>query len=256
MDEFEARLAAAYRAWHESRGRTPDRFFSLYADTIELQSILDASLGDAMRGSFVGKPAAIAYFAAIAEQWEMVEARLDEVVARGEKVVCIGHATWRNLKTLRQVSGPKVDVWTVRDGLAVHGYGVGDLVAYVDDVSDAEIDALVAEYEDTYRIADDLRQGGARHDSVREAARIEVGLRGFLEEGGFSAFTTTFEDLHGLTQLPGLAVQRLMVDGYGFGAEGDWKTSALLRAMKVMSAGFEAGTSLWKTTLTICIPTA
>lgn len=120
MEEFEARLAAAYQAWHESRGRTPDRFFALYADTIELHSILDASLGEAMRGSFVGKRAALAYFAAIAEQWEMIEARLDDLVARGDKIVGVGHATWRNLKTLRLVSGPKVDVWTMRDGLAVH----------------------------------------------------------------------------------------------------------------------------------------
>jgi L-arabinose isomerase len=78
---------------------------------------------------------------------------------------------------------------------------------------------------------------------MREAARIEKGMRSFLEEGGFFAFTTTFEDLHGLSQLPGLAVQRLMADGYGFGAEGDWKTAALVRAMKVMSAGMEGGTS-------------
>ena len=120
MEEFESRLAAAYQAWHESRGRTPDRFFSLYADDVELHSILEASLGTATRGPFAGKQAAIAYFAAIAEQWEMIEARLDQIVAREDKVVCIGHATWRNLKTLRLVSGPKVDVWTVRDGLVVH----------------------------------------------------------------------------------------------------------------------------------------
>src|SRR6478736_7179466 len=105
MDEFESRLAAAYQAWHESRGRTPDRFFSLYADDIELHSILEASLGDAIQGPFVGKDAAIAYFAAIAEQWEMVEARIDKIVARGETIVCVGHAKWRNLKTLRLVAG-------------------------------------------------------------------------------------------------------------------------------------------------------
>ena len=120
MDDFEARLAAAYHAWTESRGRTPDRFFSLYSDQIELHSVLEASLGEAVRGPFIGKDAAIAYFAAIAEQWEMIEARLDSVVASGDKVVCVGHATWRNLKTLRVVDGPKVDVWTVQDGLAVH----------------------------------------------------------------------------------------------------------------------------------------
>ncbi len=138
MEEFEARLAAAYQAWHESRGRTPDRFFALYADDIELHSILEASLFDEMRGPFVGKPAAIAYFAAIAEQWEMVSARLDDLIAGGDKIVATGHATWRNLKTLRMVSGPKVDVWTVRDGLAVHflemfdSYGCARALGLVD----------------------------------------------------------------------------------------------------------------------------
>ena len=119
MDEFEELLAAAYQAWHESHGRTPDRFFSLYSESIELHSILEASLSDSMRGPFIGKPAAIAYFAAIAEQWEMLEARIEAIVARDDKLVCIGHASWRNRQTLRAVTGPKVDVWTVRDGLAV-----------------------------------------------------------------------------------------------------------------------------------------
>ena len=120
MEEFEARLAAAYDAWHTSRGRTPDRFFALYAEDIELHSILEASLLHEMGVPFIGKLAAIAYFSAIAESWEMVEARADHFVARDDKVVMIGHATWRNLKTLRLVDGPKVDVWTVRDGLVVH----------------------------------------------------------------------------------------------------------------------------------------
>ena len=138
MEEFEARLAAAYRAWHESRGRTPDRFFSLYSDDIELHSILEASLNDSMRGPFIGKDAAIKYFAAIAEQWERVEARVDDTIARGDKIVCVGHATWRNLKTLRLVSGPKIDVWTVRDGLAVHflemfdSYGCARAIGLID----------------------------------------------------------------------------------------------------------------------------
>ena len=138
MDEFEARLAAAYQAWHESRGRTPDRFFSLYSDDIELHSILEASLNDTMRGPFLGKNAAIAYFAAIAEQWEMIEARVDDTIARGDKIVCVGHATWRNLKTLRLVSGPKIDVWTVRDGFAVHflemfdSYGCARAIGLID----------------------------------------------------------------------------------------------------------------------------
>ena len=120
MEQFEPRLVAAYEAWHQTRGRSPDRFFALYADDIELHSILEASLLDDMRGPFLGKPAAIAYFAAIAEQWEMVDASTDGFIARGDRIVWVGRAAWRNLKTLRVVSGPKVDVWTVRDGLAVH----------------------------------------------------------------------------------------------------------------------------------------
>jgi|SRR5688500_10614716 len=120
MEEFEARLVAAYQSWHASRGRTPEVFFALYDEDIELHSILEASLMDEMHGPFLGKNAALAYFTAIAESWEMVDARTDGFVARDDKVVWIGHATWRNLKTLRIVDGPKVDVWTERDGLAVH----------------------------------------------------------------------------------------------------------------------------------------
>ena len=121
MEEFEARLAAAYDAWHASRGRTPEAFFALYDEDIELHSVLEASqIDEEMRGPFIGKGAALAYFTAIAEAWEMVEARTDGFVARGDTIVWVGHATWRNLKTLRLVDGPKVDVWTVRDGRAVN----------------------------------------------------------------------------------------------------------------------------------------
>lgn len=126
MEEFEARLVAAYQAWHDSRGRAPERFFALYADNIELHSVLDASLAAETGGPFVGKPAALAYFAAIAESWEMVGARTDAFVARGNTVVWVGHAAWRNLKTLRTVSGPKVDVWTARGAMAVHFLEVFD----------------------------------------------------------------------------------------------------------------------------------
>ena len=158
--------------------------------------------------------------------------------AQGAKLARFGD----NMRSVAVTEGDKVEA-QMRLGYAVHGYGVGDLAQLVQQVSDADIDQLVQAYEDEYHLAQDLRAGGERHDSVREAARIELGLRQFLTEGGFKAFTTTFEDLHGLVQLPGLAVQRLMADGYGFGAEGDWKTSALLRAMKVMSVGLEGGTS-------------
>jgi L-arabinose isomerase len=128
-------------------------------------------------------------------------------------------------------------------GYSVYGYGVGDLVKIINKVGNTEIDRLVAEYLDLYVVFPDLLPNGNKHQSLREGARIELGLRHFLDAGNFTAFTTTFEDLHGLDQLPGMAVQRLMADGYGFGAEGDWKTAALVRAMKVMSIGMEKGTS-------------
>jgi L-arabinose isomerase len=131
----------------------------------------------------------------------------------------------------------------IRFGFSVDGYGVGDLASEVGGVSDSAVTSLCSEYSGLYTVAPELRKGGARHASLREAARIELGLRAFLERGDFKGFTTTFEDLHGLSQLPGLAVQRLMAEGYGFGAEGDWKTCALLRFMKVVGAGLKGGTS-------------
>jgi len=147
-----------------------------------------------------------------------------------------------NMRSVAVTEGDKVEA-QMRLGYQVYGYGIGDLVAQVNAATDRDISAMIDAYEAEYDIAPDLRRGGARHDSVREAARIEVGLRRFLKAGEFKAFTTTFEDLHGLTQLPGLSVQRLMRDGFGFGAEGDWKTAALLRASKVMAAGLLGGTS-------------
>jgi L-arabinose isomerase len=147
-----------------------------------------------------------------------------------------------NMREVAVTEGDKVAA-QFKFGYSVNGYGVGDLVKSVNSVSAKAIDKLVQEYADSYQMAADLRQGGARHDSVREAARIELGLRAFLKAGNFKGFTTTFEDLHGLAQLPGVSVQRLMADGYGFGAEGDWKTAALLRAMKVMAGGLPGGTS-------------
>jgi L-arabinose isomerase len=147
-----------------------------------------------------------------------------------------------NMRDVAVTEGDKVEA-QMRLGYDVYGYGVGDLVNAVNQASDAEIDRLVEEYLDTYTVVPALRKGGKKHASLREGARIEAGLRNFLKAGNFTAFTTTFEDLHGLAQLPGLAVQRLMADGYGFGAEGDWKTSALVRAMKVMSAGLKGGVS-------------
>ncbi|MCE6999196.1 L-arabinose isomerase [Saccharothrix sp. S26] len=147
-----------------------------------------------------------------------------------------------NMRGVAVTEGDKVEA-ELRFGVSVNTYGVNDLVALVDAVEDEEIDVLVTEYADTYRLADALHKGAERHESLRYAARIEAGLRRFLTDGGFGAFTTNFEDLGGLRQLPGLAVQRLMADGYGFGGEGDWKTSALLAAVKAMGAGTGRGTS-------------
>lgn len=147
-----------------------------------------------------------------------------------------------NMRQVAVTEGDKVEAQKVF-GYEVHGYGLGDLAEHQKQITDAHIDHLCGEYEQQYAMAADLQKGGERHASVRDAARIELALRSFLEEVGAHAYTDTFENLHGLKQLPGIATQRLMADGYGFGAEGDWKTAALLRAMKVMSAGLEGGTS-------------
>ncbi|MEZ4642600.1 MAG: L-arabinose isomerase [Chloroflexota bacterium] len=147
-----------------------------------------------------------------------------------------------NMREVAVTEGNKVSA-QMQFGYAVNGYGVGDLVAYVDAVTETAVDDLIAVYEASYNVVPALRADGARRQSLRDAARIELGMRAFLEAGGFKGYTDTFQDLHGLKQLPGVASQRLMADGYGFGAEGDWKTAALLRAMKVMSAGLVGGTS-------------
>ncbi|ATO12443.1 L-arabinose isomerase [Micromonospora sp. WMMA2032] len=147
-----------------------------------------------------------------------------------------------NMRDVAVTEGDKVEA-ELRFGVSVNTYGVNDLVAVVDAVDDGPVKELVGEYEQRYAVAPELRAGGERHESLRYAARIELALRHFLDDGGFTAFTTNFEDLGGLRQLPGLAVQRLMADGYGFGGEGDWKTSVLLRALKVTATGLPGGTS-------------
>ncbi len=158
--------------------------------------------------------------------------------AQGLKVARFGD----NMRNVAVTEGDKVEA-QIRLGFSVNGYGVSDLVEAVQSVPDADVNRLLEEYDGTYDIVPALRPGGERHESLREAARIEAGLRAFLQTGGFKAFTDTFEDLDGLPQLPGIAAQRLMADGYGFGAEGDWKTAALVRILKVMSAGLDGGTS-------------
>ncbi|WP_163192270.1 L-arabinose isomerase [Clostridium thermarum] len=146
-----------------------------------------------------------------------------------------------NMRYVAVTEGDKVEA-EIKFGWQVNGYGVGDLVKYVDAATEAEVDAVMAEYKRLYDFAEDCKKGGPKHEAVREQARMEVGLRKFLEEGDFQAFTTNFETLHGLKQLPGLAVQHLMAEGYGFGPEGDWKTAALVRLMKIMADG--KGTSI------------
>lgn len=157
---------------------------------------------------------------------------------QGAKIARFGD----NMREVAVTEGDKVEA-QIQFGYDVYGYGVGDLVKAVNEATEAEIVQMMQAYLDEYDVAPALCPGGERNASLREGARIEVGMRNFLSAGNFKAFTTTFEDLHGLAQLPGLAVQRLMRDGYGFGAEGDWKTSALVRAMKVMSAGLKGGVS-------------
>jgi len=145
-----------------------------------------------------------------------------------------------NMRFVAVTDGDKVEA-ELKFGFAVNTYGIGDLVAVINCISDAAVNELIDEYEATYTLADDLKKGGAKHSSVFEAAKIELGLRKFLVDGGFKGFSDTFEDLHGMVQLPGIASQRLMADGYGFAGEGDWKTAALVRAFKVMGSGLPGG---------------
>ncbi|MFL9844875.1 L-arabinose isomerase [Flavobacterium rhizosphaerae] len=145
-----------------------------------------------------------------------------------------------NMRYVAVTDGDKVEA-ELQFGFSVNTYGIGDLVAVINDVSANDIENLIEEYKKQYTIADDLLPGGERYSSVYEAAKIEIALRKFLTDGGFKGFSDTFEDLHGMVQLPGLAVQRLLADGFGFAGEGDWKTAALVRAFKVMGSGLEGG---------------
>jgi L-arabinose isomerase len=145
-----------------------------------------------------------------------------------------------NMRFVAVTDGDKVEA-ELKFGFSVNSYGIGDLVTIINAISDAEVNTLIDEYEATYTMAADLKKGGVRHSSVFEAAKIELGMRKFLKDGGFKGFSDTFEDLHGMAQLPGIASQRLMAEGYGFAGEGDWKTAALVRAFKVMGAGLKGG---------------
>ncbi|TAG31760.1 MAG: L-arabinose isomerase [Sphingobacteriia bacterium] len=147
-----------------------------------------------------------------------------------------------NMRNVAVTEGDKVEA-QIKFGFSVNTYGIGDLVAVINAVSEAEINALIGNYEAEYNLAPELQTNGEKRASLKEAARIEIGLEKFLKEGDFQGFTDTFEDLHGMIQLPGIAVQRLMAKGYGFAGEGDWKTAALVRAMKVMGTGLPGGNS-------------
>jgi L-arabinose isomerase len=213
---------------------------------MDFMNLNQAAHGDREYG-FIGTRMGIAR-KVIVGYWEDLQIQKE---IGGWTRVAVGFTEGQNLKVarfgdnMREVAvteGDKVEA-QIKLGWSINGYGVGDLVRVANAFSDAEVDELMGEYENLYDFAPNVRSVGQPRDRVREQARIELGLRAFLTEGGFGAFTTTFEDLHGLPQLPGLAAQRLMGDGYGFAGEGDWKTAALVRTMKTMATGLPEGTS-------------
>lgn len=184
----------------------------------------------------------------VAGHWEDRQAQ--EGIARWMRVCAAKHESQHlkvarfgdNMREVAVTEGNKVSA-QIQFGYSVNGYALGDLEHVVNEVSHSDINALVEEYEASYILTDTVKNGGAKRENLLDAARLELGIERFLQQGGFQAFTTTFENLYGLKQLPGLACQRLMQKGYGFGAEGDWKTAALLRIMKVMASGLQGGTS-------------
>ncbi|MES2648469.1 MAG: L-arabinose isomerase [Bacteroidota bacterium] len=157
---------------------------------------------------------------------------------QGAKFVRFGD----NMRYVAVTDGDKVEA-EYKFGYSVNTHGIGDLVKVIDEISDAAVVTLIKEYADKYKMAGGLEAGGARHQSLKDAAKIELGLQAFLEAGNYKGYTDTFEDLHGMKQLPGIGSQRMMGKGYGFGGEGDWKTAALVRAMKVMGSGLPGGNS-------------
>lgn len=157
---------------------------------------------------------------------------------QGAKFLRIGD----NMRQVSVTEGDKVEA-EIKFGYSVNTNGVGDLVDLIQGVTDSDLNMLIEEYEQHYTVATDLKKGNKKHEALQDAARIELGLKKMLTTGNFKGFTDTFEDLHGLKQLPGIAVQRLMNEGYGFAGEGDWKTAALVRAMKTMATGLKGGNS-------------
>ena len=169
-------------------------------------------------------------------EWARVAAAKHDL--NGAKIARFGD----NMRQVAVTDGDKVAA-EMKFGFSVNTHPVGDLVSVIDAISDSEVERLTEEYQDIYKLADILKKGASGHQSLKDAARIELGMRQFLSEGDFKAYTNTFEDLHGMKQLPGIASQRLMAEGYGYGGEGDWKTSAMVRALKVMGSGLPGGNS-------------
>lgn len=169
-------------------------------------------------------------------QWTRVAAARHDM--KGAKFVRFGD----NMRQVAVTDGDKVAA-EMTFGFSVNTYAVGDLVAVINQVSDEEVGLLIDEYESLYDLASGIRKGEGRHGSLWDAARIELGLKYFLEDGNFKGYTNTFEDLHGMKQLPGIGSQRMMAAGYGYAGEGDWKTSAMVRALKVMGSGLPGGNS-------------
>jgi L-arabinose isomerase len=169
-------------------------------------------------------------------QWARVAAGRHDL--KGAKFVRFGD----NMREVAVTDGDKVAA-EMTFGFSVNTYAVGDLVAVINQVSDSDISALIDEYADTYQLASGLENGGRRNQALRDAAKIELGLKYFLKDGNFKGYTNTFEDLHGMKQLPGIGSQRMMAAGYGYAGEGDWKTSAMVRALKVMGSGLKGGNS-------------
>ncbi|MFP4068732.1 MAG: L-arabinose isomerase [Opitutales bacterium] len=188
-------------------------------------------------------------------QRKVVVGHWEEPAVRGQIAAWTRAAAgWHALQTMRVIrfgdnmrevavtDGDKVEA-EIQFGLSVNTHAVGDLVETIRALSEEDVAALCETYAAEYELAPELAPGGDRHESLRHAARMELGLRAFIEANGAHAVVDCFQDLHGLDHLPGLPVQRLMADGYGFGPEGDWKTAALVRTLKVMTAGADAGTS-------------
>ncbi|TLU99490.1 L-arabinose isomerase [Dyadobacter luticola] len=169
-------------------------------------------------------------------QWARVAAARHDM--QGAKFVRFGD----NMRQVAVTDGDKVSA-EMTFGFSVNTHAVGDLVEVINEVLDEDVDKLVEEYDSVYTLADALRKGAERHQSLRDAARIELGMKYFLEAGNFKGYTNTFEDLYGMKQLPGIGSQRMMAAGYGYAGEGDWKTSAIVRALKVMALGLEGGNS-------------